>query len=470
MTRDLPRAISGAPRDNANKASISRLACGFLSCALALSFGFITTLPANADELDDKKEKLSSQIKQSNADIKQYKSNVATAEKELASSKDDLAYAQSVLSSAIEERQIAEIDLVTAKYELAEATVTLMTTNNQVYLTSLGLEEQRVLVGQNARVTMQQQSPLVAVGILVKPSSTVDMASQLQWSDQVFNSTQNQIDILSELEIQFEVSKQAADEASAEVAKKKKAADETLAAARDSEAAAVAAEAEVARLVDANKAAEATAKSILADEEERNRQLKKESAEVDARIAERIRKQKEAEERARKAAEAEAARKAAEAEAARKSAASKSSSSSSSSSGSSSSSSSSGLLLPVQGPITSPYGMRFHPILKYWKMHDGTDFGASCGTPIRAAADGVVTDRYYNAGYGNRLMIDHGKINGSYLTTGYNHATHYIVGVGQRVSKGQVVGYIGSTGYSTGCHLHLMVWENGTVVNPMRWF
>ena len=65
---------------------------------------------------------------------------------------------------------------------------------------------------------------------------------------------------------------------------------------------------------------------------------------------------------------------------------------------------------------------------------------------------------YYNAGYGNRLMIDHGYVAASYVTTGYNHAIRYTVGVGQRVSKGQVIGYVGSTGYSTGCHLHLMVW------------
>ena len=110
--------------------------------------------------------------------------------------------------------------------------------------------------------------------------------------------------------------------------------------------------------------------------------------------------------------------------------------------------------------------MRLHPVRKVWKLHDGTDYGASCNTPLRAAADGVVTERYYNAGYGNRLMIDHGRINGKFMTTGYNHATHYTVKVGQRVKQGDVIGYVGSTGYSTGCHLHLMVWVNGKVTNP----
>ncbi|NLT29011.1 MAG: M23 family metallopeptidase, partial [Propionibacterium sp.] len=182
-----------------------------------------------------------------------------------------------------------------------------------------------------------------------------------------------------------------------------------------------------------------------------------------------------AEKRAREAAARERAAKARQAEAqqrASKSApaprkASASRSTSRSASASSSSSGSSGLVRPVSGPITSKYGMRLHPVTGVWKLHDGTDYGAACGTPIRAAAAGRVTERYYNAGYGNRLQIDHGKVNGKYLTTSYNHLSRYAVGVGTRVSKGQVIGYVGNTGYSTGCHLHYMTWVNGKLVNPL---
>ena len=131
---------------------------------------------------------------------------------------------------------------------------------------------------------------------------------------------------------------------------------------------------------------------------------------------------------------------------------------------------SNGFMFPVPGPITSPYGRRFHPILHYWKLHDGTDFRAGCGTRIRAAANGRVEEKYYNSGYGNRLIIDHGVERGRYVSTGYNHLSGYAVRVGQKVRKGQVIGYVGSTGYSTGCHLHLMVWLDGRVSNPMRWF
>jgi murein DD-endopeptidase MepM/ murein hydrolase activator NlpD len=129
-----------------------------------------------------------------------------------------------------------------------------------------------------------------------------------------------------------------------------------------------------------------------------------------------------------------------------------------------------GFSLPVNGPITSPFGQRFHPILHRWKLHDGTDFGAACGTPIRAPQAGTVVQQYLNVGYGNRLMLDHGVVDGKRVVSGFNHASSYVVGVGDRVHKGDIVGYVGQTGYATGCHLHLMVWLNGKLTNPMSWY
>jgi len=127
------------------------------------------------------------------------------------------------------------------------------------------------------------------------------------------------------------------------------------------------------------------------------------------------------------------------------------------------------LSAPVDAPITSPYGMRLHPILLVWKLHDGTDFGAGCGTPIHAAADGTVIEEYYNEGYGNRVIIDDGVVDGINLATSYNHLEGYSAYVGQHVNRGDVIGYVGTTGYSTGCHLHFMVYENGVTVDPMTW-
>jgi murein DD-endopeptidase MepM/ murein hydrolase activator NlpD len=119
--------------------------------------------------------------------------------------------------------------------------------------------------------------------------------------------------------------------------------------------------------------------------------------------------------------------------------------------------------------ITSPYGMRLHPILHIWELHDGTDFHAPCGTPVYAAAAGRVTSEYYNTGYGNRVIIDHGYVHGVSLWTSYNHLTSFVARVGEHVSRGQLVAYSGTTGYSTACHLHFMVYVNGSTVDPMTW-
>ena len=128
-----------------------------------------------------------------------------------------------------------------------------------------------------------------------------------------------------------------------------------------------------------------------------------------------------------------------------------------------------GFLHPVAGPVTSGFGMRLHPLLKIWKLHDGTDFGAACGTAIRAPYTGVVTRAHYNPAYGNRLFLSHGRVDGVRVETAFNHGTRYLVRPGQRVSRGQVIGLAGRTGWATGCHLHLMVWLNGRLSDPMSW-
>src|SRR5690606_33322444 len=115
----------------------------------------------------------------------------------------------------------------------------------------------------------------------------------------------------------------------------------------------------------------------------------------------------------------------------------------------------------VGGRLSSPYGYRKHPIYGYWGMHDGQDWAAGCGTPLYATAGGRIASSYYSTVYGNRLVLDHGLLAGVGVASIYNHATHYTVRVGQRVKRGQVIGYVGSTGWSTGCHLHFTVMVNG---------
>jgi murein DD-endopeptidase MepM/ murein hydrolase activator NlpD len=118
--------------------------------------------------------------------------------------------------------------------------------------------------------------------------------------------------------------------------------------------------------------------------------------------------------------------------------------------------------MPVNGRVTSSFGMRMHPLLGYARMHKGVDIGAPYGTPIYAANDGVVVFAGRNRGYGNFVKLNHA----AGVASGYGHMSRIAVSRGARVSRGQVIGYVGSTGISTGPHLHWEVWRNGRAVNP----
>ncbi|WP_284734726.1 M23 family metallopeptidase [Sphingosinicella terrae] len=117
---------------------------------------------------------------------------------------------------------------------------------------------------------------------------------------------------------------------------------------------------------------------------------------------------------------------------------------------------------PVPGRITSNYGLRMHPILRYSRMHRGIDFRAASGTPILAAADGRVTRAGWAGGYGRQVRLDHA----GGIATSYSHMSRIAVSSGSRVRRGQVIGYVGSTGLSTGPHLHYEMYRNGRHVNP----
>ena len=124
-------------------------------------------------------------------------------------------------------------------------------------------------------------------------------------------------------------------------------------------------------------------------------------------------------------------------------------------------------ITPVSGyHISSPFGMRNHPILGYARMHNGVDMACAQGTPIYATRAGTVTAASYQAGgAGNYVSINHGDGFASI----YMHMTHYVVSAGQSVSAGQLIGYVGSTGLSTGPHLHFGISYAGTYVNPLAY-
>lgn len=129
-------------------------------------------------------------------------------------------------------------------------------------------------------------------------------------------------------------------------------------------------------------------------------------------------------------------------------------------------------LWPTEGGVGSPWGQRLHPILRYYRLHGGADIGGRCGQPIYAAQSGTVTKADqggYNGGSGNNVRIDHGDIKGTRVETAYLHMSKVVVKAGQKVTKGDLIGNVGSTGLSTSCHLHLSLYKNGANSDPMQY-
>ncbi|MVA77450.1 peptidoglycan DD-metalloendopeptidase family protein [Auraticoccus sp. F435] len=432
------------------------LAVGALGLSLCLG-------TAHADELTDRRDQLERAAQQTKRDLSESTKGLQDAVVALQAAEAELRDAETRLAATQEQLAAAQALDEKMQKKLAKAQEELEAARVAVADNQLELDNQLAMVGEVVRTEYQQRTNLMGVAVLLQTHSQADLQTKMQWSTTMFDTAEASMDRLRELQQKLEAAEARRAKIEAQVAEDRQAAAENLERKEQLEAQAEAETAQVQALVQKSDSARAAAEKEVEADEKRYQELTAERSAVEQRIADRI-----AEAKAKAAAE-ERARKAREEAAKAKRGGSSSKGSSGGSSGSSPSRDTS-FSMPVNAPITSKYGMRLHPVTGIYKLHDGTDFGAGCGVPIRAPYSGTVTERYYNAGYGNRLLIDHGKVRGSYITTSYNHATSYSVGVGDRVSKGQVIGYVGTTGYSTGCHLHLMVWKNGSMINPMSWF
>jgi murein DD-endopeptidase MepM/ murein hydrolase activator NlpD len=400
---------------------------------------------ADVDTLTAQRAAAAAQVADAKATVEESSAVLAAASDKLQASQTNLAGAQASLA-------LAQQNLVTAQRKdsetagsLAQTQILLKASDNLVQQNQDALDKAQVQVGQMAREQYQQNNTLIGIVTVVTPSTTGSMNDKLQWATTMFETSATAITRLEDTQAKLADAKntRAVLEARADIARSNAAAQ--LGQSQKAQKVAADATAQVQAAVDANNAAKAAAAVAVAQDQANEAAQQAEVNAVDSRIAQRLADEKAALAAARAAA----------------------ANTSGSNSTSSAPASSSGLIKPIPGAsITSPYGMRMHPILHIWKLHDGTDFGAGCGTPVHAAASGTVTEEYYNGGYGNRLFIDHGIINARALTTSYNHLSGYAVKVGQHVTQGQVIAYVGTTGYSTGCHLHFMLWVNGTMVNP----
>jgi murein DD-endopeptidase MepM/ murein hydrolase activator NlpD len=125
--------------------------------------------------------------------------------------------------------------------------------------------------------------------------------------------------------------------------------------------------------------------------------------------------------------------------------------------------------MPVHGWKSSDFGERYDPYYGVWQLHAGTDFAAGGGTPIHAAAGGRVIQAGWSGGYGNYTCINHGQFEGHGFATCYGHQSAILVRVGEYVTRGEMIGRVGTTGASTGYHLHFETRFDGVPKNPLRY-
>ena len=332
---------------------------------------------------------------------------------------------------------------------LAEAEARLAQAHADVATGKGALEEQEQAVVDTITSLYEQGDPgLLALTNLMNAQSPSDITRQREADNSLIDKQDNQYDDLRAAEVLLKVHENEVEEATAEVAERRQEAADQLVEMQALTEETLAAKDRVKGFVSDRKDAEAMAVQAKRLDRKALRKAKKQEARIDKLIQEAIRK---ARERARRQAAREARRAAARANQGPVD--------------------TNGLLMrPVNGRVTSPYGYRVHPIYRYWGLHDGDDFGAPCGAPLVAVRSGKVLTTYYSSVWGNRLYLNVGLINGKFITVIYNHLSRYQVGTGAQVNRGQTIGYVGTTGWSTGCHLHFTVMENGKPVDPVKYF
>ena len=398
-------------------------------CTLAIATGTAVSL-AHADDLDKKKNKVQKGIKHAQGELEGSSKALAAANRRLVAARSQLVAAERRL--AVTEGQLTAARVLDAQMQakLVQARQALAKAEQEVEEGTAAVIEQRTAIGRLAAANYQYGDPrLLSLSMILTATDPAELASQLGTAESLMDRETTMFDDLRATQAMLEVQEAKVERAKAVVAEQRRAAAANLARRQALERAAVADRARVATLVSQRGTAAAEARRIRAADARKLRQLKKEEARIKKLILERAKNQ-----------------------------------------GAGYSGDTGGFLYrPVPGAITSPYGYRRHPIFGYWGLHNGTDFSAPCGTAMRAGAGGTVISSYYSSVWGNRLFLDVGRVNGKAMTLVYNHISSYRVRSGARVGRGDVVAYSGSTGWSTGCHLHFTVLLNGNPVNPQNY-
>lgn len=473
---------------------------GALAAALAVGLG---AAGATADEIDELKNQIQEQSEQKDqldgkidgleTDLEFLDKDIQETAAKLQNYQSQLPGARQALAEAEGRVDVAAQEVASLAQRVADAEQTRDDLNRELEQDQVKIDETRELIGQIATQAYKRGGVDNNLSLMLNAGENGNLADGLDLAGQALrsqNAVLNELsqkaaternaqarlaaveeeirDLKAEAEDALAREQAARDEAEA----KKREVDELISGAEQ-----LSAELEAKRpeIQDQISAYQQEQEQVISDIAARQEQLKKEIEEKERREREEARRKAEEARKAREAAERARADAAAQEEAERKEAEAREAEEKVSSQ--SSSVSSWGLQNPAASGayITSGFGWRPTPAgtIDYGGaggyLHAGIDygFGGACGRPIYAAASGEVWYAGWGGSSGNKVTVSHGVINGNALATNYHHMSGFAVSNGQSVSRGQVIGYVGTTGNSTGCHLHFETILNGQAVNPL---
>jgi murein DD-endopeptidase MepM/ murein hydrolase activator NlpD len=383
---------------------------------------------AHADDLKDKKKKVHQSVQSAAGDLDESSKALTAATHQLTAAKAKLADAERTLAATEGELTAAQVLDAQMQAKLNEAIAQLDRAQAALVAGTAKAVQQREDISRLVASNYQYGDPrLLGLSMVLTATDPDELATQLGAMDSLLERETGMYDELKATEALLRTQEKQVADAKKEVAVQRKAAAANLVRRQALEQQAAANRARVAALVSQRTQAATEARQIRAHDIRKLQQLKKEETRIKKLILARAKKHNE---------------------------------------GSFSGDTGGFLYRPVPGEVTSPYGWRIHPIYGYWGLHDGIDFSAPCGTPMHAGAGGTVISEYYSSVWGNRLYLDVGDVNGKRMTLIYNHISSYAARTGAHVGRGDVVAYAGTTGWSTGCHLHFTVMLDGTAVDP----
>lgn len=401
---------------------------------VALLAWSVTGLPGSAlaDPRDDKR-RIDAEVARAAAMLESATARAQAAARQYAEATAALPGAEMRVIEAQRRVAAAEAAAEEARREIRGTQAALDTANRRLFKSEMQVAAAQERLGSLVAAAYKG-SGITTLRVLIEAGSPTNLADRLGYLNSIAGNQQAALDRVAAVRAEAKLASDASLAAQRRADDARRTAERALAATRAQRAAVERAALDLAALATTRKAALEVAAQERAASLARYEQLKRESAQIEAEL-----RAWEARQRQQGATPGPVLRPGAR------------------------------LLMPVQGWKSSDFGMRYDPFYRVWQLHAGVDIAAGGGQPIYAAADGRVIKAGWSGGYGNYTCLYHGQYNGSSMVTCYAHQSRILVYNGQSVRRGTVIGRVGTTGASTGNHLHFEVRIGGRPVQPLNW-